>query len=517
MYDTFFGFDNRPFASAPQIDQYFPGTAIESTRLTLGRCIERGEGVGMVVGPSGTGKSLLCLMLADQFRDAFEVALLSSGRLSTRRNLLQVILYELGRPYRKMDEGELRLALVDHLTADVDRPHGMVLLVDEAHALPLRLLDEIRMLTNLARDGEPRVRLVLAGSSLLEERFASPKLDSFNQRLVARCYLESFNRDETQQYIHAQIDTAGGSGEKVFTAEACQNVYQATDGVPRLINQVCDHAMLLAYVNGRRRVEAAQIEEAWADLQQLPTPWNGEGQEADAGQSVIEFGRLDDQGEEADELDEPPPSKPPLRISPETDELEESDEPDELDELDELDESDESDTEIAEPTEQLDQIEQMLADVEEDFQPIGSIKPEVELVFEDPFQEAFEQEEIVGDHYGISRKRRVDHVAEEAAQEEPPPVPQPLDTDHSVRVETEVEAAASSAVEIVSGDLFSAGPSGQSETMSSQGREPVAVMEPSENAVAVLEEEPDAADAALSVAPVRPRQYDRLFAKLRRS
>jgi len=491
MYDIYFGFDKRPFASAPQIDQYFPGTAIEAARLTLTRCIERCEGVGMVVGPSGTGKSLLCLMLADQFRDAFKVALLSSGRLSTRRNLLQVILYELGRPYRKMDEGELRLALIDYLTADEDCPQGMVLLVDEAHTLPLRLLDEIRMLTNIARDGQPRVRLVLAGSSLLEERFASPKLDSFNQRLVARCYLESFNRDETQQYIHAQIETAGGSPEKVFAAEACQSVYQATDGVPRLINQVCDHAMLLAYVNGWRRLEAAHIEEAWADLQQLPTPWNGESQDADAAESVIEFGRLDDQGDETDELDEAEPSMPPLRISPETDQ---------------------PDTEAAEPAEQLHRIERMLADVEEDFQPAGSIQPEVELVFEDPFREVFAEEEVVTDRYGTSPSPPEDQIAEAIVPEEPPAA-ESSDADHPEPVEAELEPEEVPAVGNAPGDAFAAGMSKESEMMPSQSREPVAVMEPVESDVAVLDDHPE---PAFSVAPVQSREYGRLFAKLRR-
>ena len=114
MYEACFGLDRRPFASVPQVSDYFPAEAIESARLTLGRCVERGEGAGMVVGPSGTGKTLLCRMLAKQFCDpscdqscnTMAVAMLSSGQLGTRRALLQAILYELGRPYRGMDEGE---------------------------------------------------------------------------------------------------------------------------------------------------------------------------------------------------------------------------------------------------------------------------------------------------------------------------------------------------------------------------------------------------------------------------
>src|SRR5208337_565466 len=198
----------------------------------------------------------------------FQVALLASTHLDTRRALLQAILYELNRPYRGMDEGELRLSLVDYITLNDDCGRGVVLLVDEAHHLPLRLLDEIRSLTNLTRDMQPAVRMALAGSHLLEERFASPRLESFSQRISARCYLEAFQRSETQAYIQTRISACGSRAE-IFPAETCEMVHKATDGVPRLINQVCDHVLLLAYAAGIRRIEPAHVEEAWADLQQL--------------------------------------------------------------------------------------------------------------------------------------------------------------------------------------------------------------------------------------------------------
>ena len=124
MYDGCFGLNRRPFASVPQIDRYFAATAIEGARTTLARCIQRGEGAGLVIGPSGTGKTLLCLLLAEQFRRSFQVAMLASGRLSTRRALFQAILYELGRPYRGMDEGETRLAVIDYLMAGDDELAG---------------------------------------------------------------------------------------------------------------------------------------------------------------------------------------------------------------------------------------------------------------------------------------------------------------------------------------------------------------------------------------------------------
>jgi len=387
MYETYFNLTGRPFGPAPRVDQYFPATNIESARIAVARCIERAEGVGLVIGPSGTGKTLLCQLLAQQFKSTFQVALLGGGRLGSRRALLQAILYELGRPYRGMDEGELRLSLVEYVTLSDDCPHGVVLLVDEAHTLPLRLLDEIRTLTDLAHEGQPRVRLAMAGNRALEEHFASPKLDSFNQRVVARCYLESLNRAETQEYIHTRIDAAGGKGPRLIPAEACQSVYKATDGVPRLINQVCDHALLLAYASGARQLEPAIVEEAWADLQQLPMPWN---EQAQPSGDVIEFGKLEDEPG-----DVPTPS---AEATPDDDEAEASDSAALLHIATEANELDATELE---PAEQLLQIQGLLAEVEEEFCPIGTIRPEVELVFDEPhpFQEPFQQEEVIADRY----------------------------------------------------------------------------------------------------------------------
>lgn len=384
MYESHFGLRRRPFASVPCVAEFFPAQTLAETRATLTRCIQRAEGTGMVVGPSGSGKTLLCQLLAEHFQHELAVVLLSSAGVSTRRTLLQGILYELGRPYRGMDEGELRLALVDYLTADEDGPPAMLLLIDDAHSLPVRLLDEIRMLGGLVTDGKPRTRLVLAGSPLLEEQLASPKLESFAQRIVARCYLEPLGRAETAQYIQAQVAAAGGNG--IFSPDACLAAYKATDGVPRLINQVCDHALLMAYAAGRRQIGAAGVEEAWADLQQLPAPSRGAQMPAGDPISVIEFGQLADEMEESPQVcgTIPPSGATALRVAPGSEGL------------------------CEEPVNRLEQIEQTLGDLDDDFQPAGSIEPEVELVFDacqDPFGESFAEETVVADRYLGSKRR----------------------------------------------------------------------------------------------------------------
>ena len=217
MYQSYFQFDARPFPAPPQADFYVPTEAWEETLRTVARAIERAEGPALIIGGVGTGKSLLCHLLAAHYQKVFQVAMLSSTRLCTSRALLQHLLFELNLPYRERSEGELRFALMEALEPSPETEHGLLLIVDEAQSLSRRLLEEIRMLTNLVRDGQARVRLVLAGTTRLEEQFAHPRMESFNQRLACRCYLESLTREETATYIQAQLQSvSGGRPVEIF-------------------------------------------------------------------------------------------------------------------------------------------------------------------------------------------------------------------------------------------------------------------------------------------------------------
>lgn len=295
VMEDFFGLSGRPFAAAPRTDRYFPAASIEAARATLVRAVERAEGPALVIGPVGTGKSLLLRLIAEHFCPTLRIATLAAGRIHSRRTLWQALLYELGLPYRGMDDGELRLAVVGHLTGPQASSKQVLLLVDEAHALSPRLLDELRTLTELTTEGQPAVRLVLAGGPTLEEHFAHPKLESFSQRLAARCYLEPLTRDETTAFIGAQVTACDSCAEALFDGDAFAAVYRATDGIPRLVNQVCDHALVLAYADGVTEISAALVEQAWADLQQLPTPWSIPSPSARSTGGTVEFGRLDDE------------------------------------------------------------------------------------------------------------------------------------------------------------------------------------------------------------------------------
>lgn len=298
-YESFFGFQQRPFAATPNIQSYFAAESIESARRTLARIVERGSGAGLVIGPPGSGKSLLLQVLASQLHGRFELASLTDGHApASRRELLQSILFELELPYRGFDEGELRLSLIDHLARGLAGV-PLLILVDDAQHLAVDLLEEIRLLADVARSGAPRVRVVLAGTASLEEKFAHPTLEAFSQRLAARAYLSTLSREETQGYITAQLGSVGGNVFSILAGDAIDQIYRATDGVPRLINQVCDHALMLAANRGQRKFDGSLIQEAWSELQQLPAPWNASHASestlhAIEEDAVIEFGGLDE-------------------------------------------------------------------------------------------------------------------------------------------------------------------------------------------------------------------------------
>ncbi|MFC1759852.1 AAA family ATPase, partial [Planctomycetota bacterium] len=293
MYESTFQLSRRPFVAMPSSDQYFPAQSIENARTAIVRLVDRYEGPAMVIGPVGTGKSLLSQVLADYFRPHFRVALIPSGRICTRRTLLQVLLHELGLAYQGMEEGELRLSLIDHLTSADFCPNGTLLMIDESDSLPMALLDELRSMTNLVANEKPCIRLVLFGSPRLEEKFGHPRLESFNQRLAGRFYLEPLNRNETLEYIVTQFDECGGDSSLTFSNESLEAIYRATNGVPRMINQLADHALILATSNGQKFIDQDLVNAAWSDLQQLPAPTPISLGPSIGADHVIEFGELD--------------------------------------------------------------------------------------------------------------------------------------------------------------------------------------------------------------------------------
>lgn len=369
----------RAFLAAPDPDRYFPAHTVEEARLRISRSIERGEGTALVIGGTGTGKSMLLEVLARQYYGKLSTVLLAGAQLCTRRALQQSILFQLGLPYRGADEGELRLSLLSHLRPRDEEPRRLLLLVDEADSLPTRLLEELRALTNIAANGRILVSLVLSGKPALEERFAEPELDAFSQRISQRCYLAAFGREETFQYLRAQVSAAGIQSD-FFAQDGLEAIFSATDGVPRLVNQLGDQLVWLADETGYTPIDGAIVQQAWSEIQQLPAPWNL--QNAEPVGVEVEYGELTLDDELVDEDTNDEPSLLPINTrNPST--------PEQIEEsyFEPL-----SSADISE-----DQLLQQFTGLE-----VANRAPEQKLervASRNPFQESFQSEEVVIDQY----------------------------------------------------------------------------------------------------------------------
>jgi type II secretory pathway predicted ATPase ExeA len=256
--------------AVPRTQFYHPARVIDAAMHAIDRAIRRAEGISLVVGPPGTGKSLLLAKVGESVAEDFKVALLSGARICTRRALWQSILVDLGQPYRGIDEAELRIAVAEIVRGLAASGSGLVILVDEAHTLPLRLIEELRLLANMPTP-LPAVHIVLAGPAALEERLGTPKMESFAQRIAVRSYLEPLDHAETVAYLRTQTKAAGLDWDTCFEPGCDDAVYSAADGVPRLMNQLCDQAIVLV-ADARRRVKPSDIAAAWQEIQKLPSP-----------------------------------------------------------------------------------------------------------------------------------------------------------------------------------------------------------------------------------------------------
>lgn len=306
MVEAFYRLRTRPFPATAILESYVQTSGSHETIAASLRCLERGDGPAILVGGAGLGKTMSLLKIADEVRGQMQVAMIAGSQICTRRALLQTIVYHLGihrsaPPKLETDEGRLRLSILEHLQSisrvpqpslsTYPRPvrfssekasrcdsHGgnayrWALLFDEAQTLSAKLLDEIRVLTNIVDSEGACLRVVLAGTPKLEETLTHPQLESLNQRIVSRAYLQPLGQSEVKAYLEAKVALAGGRFEAIFETGSAELIYRASEGVPRLIDQLADQSMYWGAMAGERVISPERISQAWSKLHLLPSPW----------------------------------------------------------------------------------------------------------------------------------------------------------------------------------------------------------------------------------------------------
>ena len=274
MFDRIFDLPRRPFAATPDPACFFAGEAVHAALDELVVCVERGQGIGILTGDPGLGKTLLCQCLIRKLTGRFLPVFLSNSNIANCRSLLQTILCELGEDFSGKDEHELRLSLRQRIQRLPSNQQALVLIVDEAHHFATEVLEEIRLLADIADAGQSLVRVVLSGQMSLEERLTDRAFDALNQRVSAHVTLLPMTLSESRDYVEFRIEWAGGKTESLMSYLAVQLIARASAGVPRCLNQLADHCLLLAVASNKRPVEPETVRMALAELKQLPLQWN---------------------------------------------------------------------------------------------------------------------------------------------------------------------------------------------------------------------------------------------------
>lgn len=264
--DAFFGLQHRPFPATPDTNCYYPATSHEQALARLLRGLHDGEGILVLTGAPGTGKTLLCHCLLERLGPDTASVFLTNSHLRDRAGLLQALLFDLSLPYEGRSEQEMRLALTEHLLGTFGTGKATVLVIDEAQHLTPDLLEELRLLGNLEGRSGKAVQMILAGQPDLLNALRRPELIALWQRLAVRVELAPLDVQEAADYLLHHLRVGGGRPEAIITSEALEPLARASGGVPRLLNQAAHQALCLAREAGAEQLDVEAVLEALAVL-----------------------------------------------------------------------------------------------------------------------------------------------------------------------------------------------------------------------------------------------------------
>lgn len=268
MYLEFFGLREMPFNITPDPRFLFlTANHREAMDSVVYGILER-KGFVQLVGEVGCGKTTICRAALRGLGDRARTALILNPTI-TENQLIRAILTDLGCT----PKSNQRLALIEQLNAfllEGARQGGNVaVIIDEAQALAPAVMEQVRLLSNLETDQHKLMQIVLAGQPELDRRLAEPGLRQLRQRMMIRAELRPLGADETAQYIDHRLRVAGAADGVAFAPDAVGAVHEQSSGIPRLVNKICDHAMLAAYAGGRRTVAREDAVRAIAELEHV--------------------------------------------------------------------------------------------------------------------------------------------------------------------------------------------------------------------------------------------------------
>ena len=272
MYQEFYNLKQDPFRLTPD-PRFLYLTAQHREALSgLIYSVMSRPGLTLLVGEAGTGKTTLLYTLRAllEKRQAC-VALCVNPTLSTDE-FYDFLLAKIGAISPSSSKSQQLMALEKTLLKNQAEKKLTILVIDEAHQLPLELLEEVRLLLNLETPQEKLLEIIMAGQPELSEVFRLPALRQLKQRVSYVCKLKSLSAGELREYIHHRLHCAGGTDTALFPDATIRAIFRYTSGIPRLVNTICDNALQIGFALQSREITGSIVEEAATDLELIPFP-----------------------------------------------------------------------------------------------------------------------------------------------------------------------------------------------------------------------------------------------------
>jgi general secretion pathway protein A len=266
MYENFYGLKENPFNVTPNPEYIYLGDNHKEALAQLLYGVREKKGFIVITGEVGTGKTTLIHYLLDKLdgNSHTKTAFLFNPKL-TVNDFIQYILKDLGVRVQGETKGEYLHNLHRYLLNAYHKDERVVLIVDEAHGLNPELLEEIRLLSNLETARSKLLQIVLVGQTELDKTLSQPEFRQLRQRINLRYHLPPLSSKETIEYIKKRLRVSGAQ-KPIFTETAVKEIYSRSRGIPRLINILCDNALLNGYALGQKMVDAKSVKEVAKDL-----------------------------------------------------------------------------------------------------------------------------------------------------------------------------------------------------------------------------------------------------------
>ena len=261
MYETFYSFREKPFSLLPDPAFLFLARQHSTALAVLEYGLVNQAGFTVVTGEIGCGKTTLIRHVLNSLGQDITVGLLSNTQ---RGELLQWVLMAFGLDYRGKEKVALYETFLEFIIDEYAKNRRTVLIIDEAQNLGVDALEELRMLSNVNADKDQVLQLILVGQPELRATLSRPALIQFAQRVAVDYFLVPLESEQTGSYIRHRLEIAGGD-PALFKPEACQLVYHHSEGIPRLINLLCDTALVYGYAAGKQKIDVELVREVVQD------------------------------------------------------------------------------------------------------------------------------------------------------------------------------------------------------------------------------------------------------------